>query len=58
LRALVDFVHAGQYGTVDWMLATIEGIKQRSAFEPQICTRRERERIVKGLMKIVTAAAE
>jgi AcrR family transcriptional regulator len=49
---------ADPVAAVDWMLATIEGIKQRSAFEPQICTPRERERVVKGLMKIVAAAAE
>ncbi len=38
---------------VDWMLATIEGIKQRAAFEPEICTPDERESMVRGLLRIV-----
>jgi AcrR family transcriptional regulator len=41
---------------VDWMLATIEGIKQRASFEPEICTPDEREAMVKGLLRIVTEA--
>jgi len=40
---------------VDWMLATIEGIKQRAAFEPEICTPDQREAMVKGLLRIVSA---
>ena len=39
---------------VDWMLATIEGIKQRAAFEPEVCTPDERENMVKGLLRIVS----
>ena len=39
---------------VDWMLAAIEGIKQRAAFEPEICTPDEREGMVKGLLRIVS----
>ena len=42
---------------VDWMLATLEGIKQRAAFEPQICTPREREHLVQGLLRILGAAS-
>ncbi len=38
---------------VDWMLATIEGIKQRAAFEPEICTPDQREATVQGLLRIV-----
>ena len=39
---------------VDWMLAAIEGIKQRASFEPEICTPDEREAMVKGLLRIVS----
>lgn len=39
---------------VDWMLATIEGIKQRAAFEPEICTPDERNALLKGLLRIVS----
>jgi AcrR family transcriptional regulator len=39
---------------VDWMLAAIEGIKQRAAFEPEVCTPDERESMVKGLLRIVS----
>jgi AcrR family transcriptional regulator len=42
---------------VDWMLAAIEGIKQRAAFEPQICNPDERETMVQGLLRILTAAS-
>lgn len=38
---------------VDWMLAAIEGIKQRAAFEPEICTPDERESMVRGLLHIL-----
>lgn len=38
---------------VDWMLAAIEGIKQRAAFEPEICTPDERETMVRGLLRII-----
>lgn len=43
---------------VDWMLAAIEGIKQRASFEPEICTPDEREAMVKGLLQIVAAASQ
>ena len=41
---------------VDWMLAAIEGVKQRAAFEPQICTPKQREEIVEGLLRIAVRA--
>jgi AcrR family transcriptional regulator len=41
-------------GAVDWMLAAVEGIKQRASFEPEICTPDEREALVKGLLRIVS----
>jgi len=37
----------------DWLLAQFEGIKHRASFEPQICTRQERDRMVDGLMQIL-----
>jgi AcrR family transcriptional regulator len=42
----------------DWMLATVEGLKQRASFEPEICTPSQRDAIVRGLMKILTNTAE
>jgi len=42
--------------SVDWMMATIEGIKQRASFEPEICTPDQREMLVQGLVHIVTTA--
>jgi AcrR family transcriptional regulator len=39
---------------VDWMLAAIEGIKQRASFEPEICTPDQREAMVKGLLNILS----
>ena len=38
---------------VDMMLAAFEGIKQRAAFEPQICVPSEREAMVEDLTRIV-----
>jgi AcrR family transcriptional regulator len=40
---------------VDWMLATLEGIKQRAAFEPEICTPDERELTIRSLLQMVSA---
>jgi AcrR family transcriptional regulator len=40
---------------VDLMLAAIEGIKQRAAFEPQVLDDCERESMVEGLMQILGA---
>jgi len=42
---------------VDWMMATIEGIKQRASFEPEICTPAQREILVQGLVQIVSKAS-
>ena len=42
---------------VDWMLAAIEGIKQRAALEPEICTPDEREAMISGLLRIVATAS-
>jgi AcrR family transcriptional regulator len=42
--------------TVDWMLATLEGIKQRAAFEPEICTPDEREATTRGLLQMVAGS--
>lgn len=55
-RGQVDVADPRQ--AVDWMLATLEGIKQRAAFEPQICTPREREHLVQGLFRILGAACQ
>jgi hypothetical protein len=43
---------------VDWMLATIEGIKQRASFEPEICTPDQREAMVDGLLRILVVATQ
>lgn len=43
---------------VDWMLAAIEGIKQRASFEPEICTPDEREALVRGLLRIVATTSQ
>lgn len=42
---------------VNWMLAAIEGIKQRASFEPEICTPDQREVMVQGLLHIVSDAS-
>ncbi len=39
--------------SVNWMLHALEGIKQRAAFEPEICTPDERDAMVEGLMRII-----
>ena len=41
--------------TADWMLATFEGIKHRASFQPQTCTRAERDALVEGFMQILAA---
>jgi AcrR family transcriptional regulator len=43
---------------VDWMLATVEGIKQLASFEPEICTPDEREVMVRGLLRILVEATK
>jgi AcrR family transcriptional regulator len=40
---------------VDMMFAALEGIKQRATFEPEICQTSERNKIVEGLLKILSA---
>jgi AcrR family transcriptional regulator len=40
---------------VDWMMAATEGIKQRAAFEPEICSPDEREAMVQGLLRILSS---
>jgi AcrR family transcriptional regulator len=42
---------------VDWMMAATEGIKQRAAFEPEICTPEQREATIRGLMRIISHAS-
>jgi hypothetical protein len=39
---------------VTWMMDATEGIKQRAAFEPEICTPEHRESLVQGMMRILT----
>ena len=41
--------------TADWMLATFEGVKHRASFQPQTCTRAERDALVEGFMQILAA---
>jgi AcrR family transcriptional regulator len=42
---------------VDWLLVAIEGLKQRAAFEPEICTPAELDATVRGLLRIVAHAS-
>ena len=42
---------------VTWMLDATEGIKQRAAFEPEICTPEQRESLIQGMMRILTHAS-
>ena len=44
--------------TADWMLASFEGIKHRASFQPQMCTRRQRDALVDGFMRILSAASD
>ena len=55
VRGKIDVADPRQ--AVDWMLATIEGIKQRATFEPEICTAEHREALVAGLMRIACGAS-
>ena len=41
--------------TAEWMLATFEGIKHRASFQPQVCTRAERDALVEGFMQVLSA---
>lgn len=38
----------------DWLLSLFEGIKHRASFEPQICTPHERDRLIDGLMEMLS----
>jgi AcrR family transcriptional regulator len=49
---------ADPQAAIDWMLAAIEGIKQRASFEPEICTPDEQEATVHGLLRIIANASE
>lgn len=40
--------------SVNWMLAAIEGFKQRAVFEPEICNAAHRDHIVGHLMEMVS----
>lgn len=42
---------------VDWMVVALEGLKQRAAFEPEICTPDELEATVSGLLRILAHAS-
>ncbi len=45
---------ADPYQAVTWMMDATEGIKQRAAFEPEICTPEQREAFVQGMLRILT----
>ena len=45
---------ADPHQAVTWMMDATEGIKQRAAFEPEICTPEQREALVQGMMRILT----
>ena len=42
---------------VDWMMVALEGLKQRAAFEPEICTPDELDATVTGLLRIIAHAS-
>lgn len=48
---------ADPHEAVTFMMDATEGIKQRASFEPEICTPRQREKIVEGLLRIITRAS-
>lgn len=56
--------HAGEIrtsdpqATADWMLSTFEGIKHRASFQPQMCTRKQRDALVDGFLRILKAASD
>jgi AcrR family transcriptional regulator len=43
---------------VEWMVAAIDGIKQRATFEPKICTAAHCDQVVESLLRILTVATE
>jgi AcrR family transcriptional regulator len=42
----------------EWMLSTFEGIKHRASFQPQMCTRKQRDALVDGFLRILRAASD
>lgn len=42
---------------VGWMVAAIDGIKQRATFEPAICTPEHCDRVVEGLLRVMAVAS-
>jgi len=43
---------------VEWMVAAIDGIKQRATFHPGICTTAHCDRVVESLLRIMAVATE
>lgn len=41
----------------EWMMAAIDGVKQRATFDPAICTPAHVEIVVEGLLRIVSVAS-
>jgi AcrR family transcriptional regulator len=41
----------------EWVMASIDGIKQRATFDPDICTPAHCEVVVEGLLRIVSVAS-
>lgn len=41
----------------EWMMAAIDGIKQRATFDPKICTPAQVDIVVEGLLRIVSVAS-
>ena len=41
----------------EWMMAAIDGVKQRATFDPGICTSAHVEVVVEGLLRIVAVAS-
>ena len=56
-RAAGQIDVADPYRAVTWMMDATEGIKQRAAFEPEICTAEECDVIVQAMMRILTHAS-
>ncbi len=60
LRAACESGHlqaADPRTAVEWMVAAIDGIKQRATFDPAICTPEHCDRVVESLMRIVVVAS-
>jgi AcrR family transcriptional regulator len=48
---------ANPRAAVEWMVAAIDGIKQRAAFDPGICTPEHCDQVFEGLMRVVAVAS-